>query len=87
MSMEQQAARSGGQRAGVFDVRSIIGLLMGIYGIVLTLTGLVGTSEQDLAKAGGTNLNLWTGIALAAASAVFFTWVKLRPIQVPVEAD
>lgn len=87
MSIEQQAAQTTRQRAGVFDVRSIIGLLLGIYGIVLTLTGLVGTSEHDLAKAGGTNLNLWTGIALIAASAVFFAWVKLRPIEVPAEAE
>ncbi|MPY97663.1 MAG: hypothetical protein GEU97_06605 [Actinophytocola sp.] len=85
--MEQEAARSGGRRAGVFDIRAVIGLLLGIYGAVLTVTGLVGTSEQDLAKAGDVNLNLWTGIALIAASAVFFAWVRLRPIRVPTEEE
>jgi drug/metabolite transporter (DMT)-like permease len=86
MSMENTAARrTPKQRAGVFDVRAIIGLLLGIYGVVLTVTGLVGTSEQDLAKAGGVNLNLWTGIALLVASAVFFVWARLRPVLVPAD--
>src|SRR3990170_4164046 len=73
------------QRAGAFDVRTIIGLLLGIYGVVLLVTGLVGTSDQDLAKAEGVNVNLWTGIALLVAAAVFFTWARLRPILVPAD--
>ncbi len=86
MSMEANAARrTRKQRAGVFDVRAIIGLLLGIYGVVLTITGLVGTSEQDLAKAGDVNLNLWTGIGLLVGSAVFFVWARLRPVLVPAE--
>ena len=86
MSMEQNAARrTRKQRAGVFDVRAIIGLLLGIYGVVLTITGLVSTSEQDLAKAGGVNLNLWTGIGLLLASAAFLVWARLRPVLVPAD--
>lgn len=87
MSMEEEAAASGRKRAGVFDVRTIIGLLLGIYGVVLTVTGLVGTSEQELAKAGNVNLNLWTGIALVVASAVFSAWVRLRPVRVPTDEE
>jgi drug/metabolite transporter (DMT)-like permease len=86
MSMEQKAPRRGRrQRAGVFDVRTIIGLLLGIYGVILTITGLVGTTEQDLAKTGNVNLSLWTGIALVVASAVFFVWARLRPVLVPAD--
>ncbi|MDQ4085682.1 MAG: hypothetical protein M3165_07685 [Actinomycetota bacterium] len=76
-------ARRTRQRAGVFDIRTIIALLLGIYGVVLTLTGLFATSQQDLAKAGGINLNLWTGTALLASSALFFAWARLRPVVVP----
>lgn len=86
MSMEDSAAPgTRRQRAGVFDVRTVIGSLLGIYGVVLTVTGLVGTSEQDLAKAGGVNLNLWTGIGLLLAAAVFFVWARLRPVLVPAD--
>ena len=91
MSMEEKAPRPGRgprrQRAGVFDVRMIIGLLLGIYGVVLTVTGLVGTSENDLAKANGVNVNLLTGIALIVAAAVFFVWSRLRPVLVPAGTD
>ena len=87
MSIEQKAARGGRnprrQRAGVFDIRMIIGLLLGIYGVVLTVTGLVGTSDSDLAKTNGVNLNLWTGVALLAGALVFFAWSRLRPVMVP----
>jgi hypothetical protein len=72
-------------RAGVFDIRVVIGLLLGIYGLVLTIYGLVATSEDDLAKADGTNLNLWTGIALLVAAVVFVVWARVRPVLVPVD--
>jgi hypothetical protein len=88
MSMETNAARrTRKQRAGVFDIRSIIGLLLAAYGFVLTITGLLATSQQDLAKSGGVNLNLWTGLGLLLASSVFFVWARLRPVLVPAESD
>ncbi len=39
--------REAGQRSGAFDVRIVIGVLLGIYGIVLVVTGLVDTSEPS----------------------------------------
>jgi drug/metabolite transporter (DMT)-like permease len=74
-------------RAGLFDVRMIIGTLLGIYGVVLTVYGLAFTSEADLAKANGTNLNLWTGVTLIIASAIFIVWARVRPVLVPVEPE
>lgn len=70
-----------------FDVRTVIGLLLGVYGVVLLLMGLFATSEEELTKADGVNLNLWTGLALLATSAVFLVWVRLRPLVVPATAD
>jgi len=91
MSMEHGATRADGpipkKRAVAFDVRTIIGLLLGIYGVVLGITGLVATSGADLAKAGDVNLNLWTAVGLLLASAVFFVWARLRPILIPAEFD
>jgi len=70
-------------QAGAFDIRVFIGSLLGIYGVVLLLTGLFGTSDADLAKAGGLNVNLWTGIGLLVAAALFVLWARLRPVVVP----
>jgi hypothetical protein len=67
--------------AGAFDIRNIIGSLLGIYGVFLLLAGLFMDKEE--AKTGGVNANLWTGLALAVAAAVFLLWARLRPIIVP----
>ncbi|MDT0214063.1 hypothetical protein Q9R29_09205 [Rothia sp. ARF10] len=67
--------------AGAFDIRNFIGMLLGLYGIILTLMGLLGDKELD--KTGGVNANLWTGLALLVVSAVFIMWARLRPTVVP----
>lgn len=66
--------------AGVFDIRTMIGLLMGLYGLLLTGMGLL--SHVPLDKTGGINANLWAGIALLGVGAVFLTWARLRPVVV-----
>ncbi len=78
----------GGKRtAGAFDIRVFIGLLVGIYGIVLVLMGLFGTSDRDLNRAGGINVNLWAGIGMVIVSGVLLTWARLRPLVVAAEPD
>lgn len=67
--------------AGAFDIRNIIGLLLGIYGIILVVMGLVG--DPELEKTGGVNANLWAGVGLAVVAAGFMLWAKARPILVP----
>jgi hypothetical protein len=79
------AGRRG--KAGAFDIRVFIGALLGIYGVILVLTGVLGTTEADLDKAGGSNVNLWTGIALVVASALFVLWARWRPVVVPPEHE
>ncbi|WP_148574237.1 hypothetical protein [Nocardioides caldifontis] len=73
--------------AGAFDIRVFIGSLLGIYGVILLLTGLFGTSDADLAKSDGLNVNLWTGIALLVSAALFVVWSRLRPVVVPDDPD
>jgi glucose uptake protein GlcU len=73
--------------AGAFDIRSIIGGLLGVYGLVLTVTGLWFTDTRDKAKVNGENLNLIVGIGLLVFSALFITWVVLRPLKVPVHEE
>ncbi len=68
--------------AGAFDVRNVIAGLIGFYGVVLVIVGLVDRSEETLAKAGGINANLWAGIAMILVAAGFALWSRLRPILV-----
>jgi LPXTG-motif cell wall-anchored protein len=44
--------------------------------------GLMGPSEDDLAKTGGFNANLWVGLGMLAVGAGFVLWSRLRPIVV-----
>ncbi len=67
----------------LFDLRSIIALLFGVYGIVLTIQGLFFESEEQLQKAGGIDINLWSGIMMIIMAALFALWAWLRPLVPP----
>jgi hypothetical protein len=78
-----QSSHSGEtHKAGLFDIRTIIGALLGIYGVILVVTSFF-TSDEQLQKADGVDVNLWTGLGLVVAAAVFVAWARLRPIVVP----
>lgn len=68
--------------AGAFDIRNFIGVLLGIFGIILTIAGIVGFTPDEAERTGGIDANLWTGIGLIIAAAVFLIWAKLRPIRI-----
>ena len=69
-------------KAGAFDIRNVIGLLIGFYGVVLIIVGVVADSSRQLAKTGGVNANLWAGIAMAIVGAALLAWSRLRPVVV-----
>jgi hypothetical protein len=69
--------------AGAFDIRNVIGALIGLYGVVLTLMGLFGDPETE--KTGGVNANLWAGLAMLVAGIGFLVWTRLRPVVVAEE--
>lgn len=73
-------------RAGAFDIRLIIALLTGVYGLVLTIMGIAITDDAEIAKSAGVNINLWAGIGMLIFTALFVLWALLRPIRVPEEA-
>ena len=73
---EARAARV----ANRFDIRRIIGGLFFLYGVVLTLMGIFGSSHVKN-KADGININLWTGLALIAFAVFMVGWALLRPVQ------
>ena len=68
--------------AGAFDVRYVVAALMGAYGLILTVMGLFVTSESEMDKADGFNVNLWTGLGLLVFAAAFAAWSRLRPLVV-----
>lgn len=87
MSDTTRTTETTGQphKAGLFDIRNIIGALLALYGVILTLAGLLGEHEPD--KTGGVNANLWTGLALLVVGVFFIVWARLRPIVVPEDFD
>lgn len=64
----------------LFDLRVLIGGLFTVYGIVLTIVGLL-AKEAALAKASGININLWLGLGMLALGVFFLLWWRLRPLQ------
>ena len=72
---EAAAARA----ANRFDIRRIIGGLFLLYGVMLVVTGIVG-SHHVKTKASGININLWAGIAMILFAAFMIGWALLRPV-------
>jgi hypothetical protein len=88
MASEQTPQGSGErvERAGnLFDLRRIIGGLFALYGLILVVMGLV-VSDADVEKAAGINVNLWTGLGMLAAAAIFLVWAFARPLGTEIAA-
>ena len=73
------------KRAGAFDIRVVIAALVGIYGLVLTILGII-ADPTEVDKAAGININLWGGLAMLVFAGLFVLWARLRPIVVPMGA-
>jgi hypothetical protein len=78
----QPPAETRKHTAGAYDVRTVISGLIGLYGVVLTIMGLVGDNADDKAKTGDWNANLWSGIVMIIIAVVFAVWLLLRPVVV-----
>ncbi|MCU1615479.1 MAG: hypothetical protein JWO98_3019 [Frankiales bacterium] len=87
MSSAAGSDRDGGttgkrHAAGAFDVRNIIAGLIGFYGVVLVIVGLVDNGAAQQARTGRVNANLWAGLVMIVVGLAFFVWTRLRPIVV-----
>ena len=77
---ESEAAEvDHGAARNLFDLRTIIGGLFTLYGVMLTVYGIF-DSQADVDKAAGVRINLWTGLGMLALGLAFLLWVKLRPL-------
>ncbi|HEV7171767.1 hypothetical protein [Pedococcus sp.] len=83
--MTEKTSPAPKKTAGAFDIRNIIGALLGLYGVILLLAGIFGDTAS--AKTGGVNANLWTGLALLVVSVIFLGWARLKPIVVPADVE
>jgi drug/metabolite transporter (DMT)-like permease len=70
--------------AGAFDIRNVIGALLGIYGVVLLVLGLV--SDDTGENTGDLHANVWAGIVLVVVAVVFIAWARVRPTVVDEKA-
>ena len=85
MSVSDTKSSNRGHRAGIFDIRNIIGALLGIDGLIILFVGIFGDAEED--KTGGVNANLWAGLGMLVVGLGFLTWARLRPVVVPESHD
>ncbi|TQM37893.1 hypothetical protein [Pseudonocardia cypriaca] len=83
MSEHEHHAISESAASQLFDLRTVIAVLFGVYGAILTVMGLFFTTDAELAKAGGIAINLWSGLGMLVAAAFFVLWVRLRPLVPP----
>ena len=65
----------------LFDLRTIIGALFVLYGVILFVAGLF-DSSAEIARADGIRINLWLGLAMLVLGGLFLLWVRLRPLHV-----
>jgi cobalamin biosynthesis protein CobD/CbiB len=72
------------KRISVFDVRTIVGALMTLYGVILLLASFA-TSDADKVKTDGINANLWVGLVLLVFGGVMLAWAITRPLEVDEE--
>jgi len=75
----QQAEEESGAVRNLFDLRVIIGGLFVVYGIYLTIRGIIDSSAA-VQQAAGVRINLWTGLAALVMGGGFLLWAMLRPL-------
>ena len=72
--------------AKLFDLRTFIGALFLVFGVVVTIEGLV-AGQEEIDKAAGIRLSLWTGLVMLALGAFFVVWMLVRPPELVTRTD
>ncbi len=62
-----------------FDLRRILGALFVVYGVIVTIIGIVNFAP-DVKRTGGIAINLWAGLAMLVLGLLFFLWDRLSPV-------
>ena len=64
--------------AKLFDLRSFIGALLLIFGVLVIIPGFV-AGKATIDKSAGINLSLWIGGLMLVIGAFFVIWILLKP--------
>ncbi len=75
MSSEKQTT----PKAALTDIRFVIASALGLIGIFLIICSFIFNGADEMAKTGGMNANLWSGLGLAAVALIMGVWWRLRP--------
>jgi hypothetical protein len=78
LTPEQRRAET---MAKLFDLRMFIGSLFVVFGVIVTLDGIL-AGPEEIAKAAGINLSLWTGLVMLVFGIAFVAWTLLSPPEV-----
>lgn len=73
------ASKDDKRAADLFDLRRIIAGLFIVYGLILTVVGLL-DGKQEVAQAAGLRINLIAGLGMLALGIFFAAWALLRPL-------
>lgn len=63
------------------DIRVIIGAALGIIGVYLLICSAFLNGPDEMAKTGGVNANLWSGLGLLTIALLMGLWWILSPGQ------
>ncbi|WP_159626284.1 MULTISPECIES: hypothetical protein [unclassified Actinomyces] len=61
------------------DIRTVIAAVLGIFGLFLLVCSGFLNGEDEMAKTGGVNANLWAGIALVVVAVLMALWWGASP--------
>lgn len=75
------------ESAGAFDIRTFIGSLIGLFGLLVLAMGIFDFTEFESAKTGGINANLWAGIVMVLFGIAFIVWARVKPIRILVQPN
>jgi len=64
--------------AKMFDLRTFIGVLFVIFGVLVIIPGII-ANPADIEKAAGINLALWVGGFMLLLGVIFLAWVLASP--------
>lgn len=64
--------------AKMFDLRTFIGVLFVIFGVLVIIPGII-ANPADIEKAAGINLALWVGGLMLLLGVIFLAWVLASP--------
>lgn len=74
-------------RMALLDLRAWVAAMFFAFGAMLAVYGVFFADDEDLAKAAGTNLDLWTGVGMIAFAFAFAVWLLVRPLESEIVSE